>query len=78
MTQQYAILVSEFDMLEDFHTIGTETGVFLAYKGERLQGAYENTFEAMTDALENTDEIIEYHETTKQGLFASAQQQETK
>lgn len=63
--QQYNMIADEFEMLGDFHTIGTETGVFLAYKGERLSGAYENLYEAMTDAVENTAEIIEYHESTK-------------
>lgn len=62
---QFNNAVIAFDMLEDFHTIGTDTGVFLAYKGERLSGAYENVYKAMTDAIENTEEIIEYHESTK-------------
>ena len=64
-TQQFEDAVIAFDELEDFHTIGTETGVFLAYKGERLSGAYENLYVAMTDALANAEEIIEYHESTK-------------
>ena len=63
--QQFQDAVLAFDELEDFHTVGTETGVFLAYKGERLSGAYENVFKAMKDAIENTEEIIEYHESTK-------------
>jgi len=71
--QQYNMIAEEFEMLGDFHTIGTETGVFLAYKGETLSGAYENTYEAMTDAVENTADIIEYHESTKQGLFSAPQ-----
>ena len=70
---QFNNAVIAFDMLEDFHTIGTETGVSLAYKGETLSGAYENLYEAMTDAIENTTEIIEYHESTKEGLFSVPQ-----
>jgi hypothetical protein len=71
--QQYNMIADEFEMLGDFHTIGTETGVFLAYKGERLSGAYENLYEAMIDAVENAEEIIEYHESTKQGPFSAPQ-----
>lgn len=63
--QQFEDAVIAFDELEDFHTIGTETGVFLSYKGERISGAYKNVYKAMIDAINNSEEIIEYHESTK-------------
>lgn len=66
---QFNNAVIAFDMLEDFHTIGTETGVSLAYKGE-ITGAYDNLYEAMTDAIEHSDFIISNHETLKNMLSA--------
>ena len=66
---QFNNAVIAFDMLEDFHTIGTERGVSLAYKGE-ITGAYDNLYEAMTDAIEHSDFIISNHETLKNMLSA--------
>lgn len=68
-TQQFQDAVIAFDMLEDFHTIGTETGVSLVYKGE-VSGVYDTLYEAMTDAIEHSDFIIYNQEILNQMLSA--------
>ena len=70
--QQFQDAVIAFDELEDFHTIGTETGVSLVYKGE-VSGVYDNLYEAMTDAIENGDFIISNQEILNQMLSAEPQ-----
>jgi len=67
--QQFQDAVIAFDELEDFHTIGTETGVSLVYKGE-VSGVYDTLYEAMTDAIENQDFIIYNQEILNQMLSA--------
>jgi hypothetical protein len=66
---QFNNAVIAFDMLEDFHTIGTERGVSLVYKGE-VSGVYDTLYEAMTDAIENGDFIISNQETLNKMLSA--------
>ena len=68
-TQQFEDAVLAFDELEDFYTIGTETGVSLVYKGE-VSGVYDTLYEAMTDAIENGDFIISNQEILNQMLSA--------
>ena len=68
-TQQFQDAVIAFDELEDFYTIGTETGVSLVYKGE-VSGVYDTLYEAMTDAIENADFIISNQEILNQILSA--------
>ena len=68
-TQQFQDAVIAFDELEDFHTVGTETGVSLVYKGE-VSGVYDTLYEAMTDAIENGDFIISNQETLNKMLSA--------
>ena len=67
--QQFQDAVIAFDELEDFHTIGTEKGVSLVYKGE-VSGVYDTLYEAMTDAIENQDFIIYNQEILNQMLSA--------
>ena len=69
---QFNNAVIAFDMLEDFHTIGTERGVSLVYKGE-VSGVYDTLYEAMTDAIENGDFIISNQETLNKMLSAEPQ-----
>ena len=66
---QFNNAVLAFDELEHFHTVATETGVSLVYKGE-VSGVYDTLYEAMTDAIENGDFIISNQEILNQMLSA--------